>query len=133
LKRFFLGVLLMGTAAAFAEENIFQVSFDLSADGKPVISAGFPVKDGVPTTVEVSGFGFVDVTVSTAREEPQHTLRMQFRIVQVKDGQRIVLGTPGSALSVEPGAGLSSTWQLQLDEQQSGIKELKLAAVAQPQ
>jgi hypothetical protein len=133
MKQLLLGVVLMGASAAFAGEDAFRVSFDLAADGKPLASAAVNVEDGVQSTVDVAGFGFVDVTVSTVREEPQHTLRMQFRIVQVKDGKHTVLAEPGSAMSVEPGDSIRSSWQLQLDEQQSAIKELKLAAIAQPQ
>jgi hypothetical protein len=119
-----MATMLMATTCCFASETAYELSLDLTIDGKHVASPHVVVKDGVKLTINLED-KFIDVLT---RASPEYKgIDMTFWIGELKGGVRKIVVTP----HVVAPAGQQAELRVSLDDQTSGMKRLTLIVLAQ--
>jgi hypothetical protein len=119
-----MAMMLMAAACCLASETAYELSLDVSIDGKHIASPSVVVRNGVKSTIDLDG-RFIDVLAREDREDKR--IVMSFWIGELDKGVRKILATP-SAVTL---AGRRVVLKVMLDDPGSGMQQITLAVTAQ--
>lgn len=116
-------MLLMAATWCRADSRAFELSLDLTIDGRHIGSPRVVLEDGVKASIALED-KFIDVV---ARASPEFDgIDISFWIGETKDGQRKIVATP----SVVTHPGQPAKLKVSVDDPASEIKQLTVVVTA---
>lgn len=122
MRRLAMTAMLMATTLCFASDRTYDLSLDLSVDGKHIASPRIVVAEGVKSSIQIDG-KFIDVV---ARGTGRDQIDMSFWIGEVNGGLRTVAATP----AVVAHEGQPAELRMSVQDPGVAMKELTLTVIA---